>query len=100
MHRNYLKFGILSGNFGTMIVHGDEFKTTHDTDSASYKTAFTSSTGGRLSDPGYLLACLTLTMNFLWLDFYMTNSCVNFVFTSLHSNSQILIEPPVFNGFK
>lgn len=40
------------GNFGTMIVHGDEFKTTQDTYSASYKTAFTSSTGGRLSDPG------------------------------------------------
>jgi hypothetical protein len=65
MHRNYLEFGILAGNFGTMIVHGDEFKTTQDTYSASYKTAFTSSTGGRLSDPGYLLACLTLTMNFL-----------------------------------
>ncbi|WJX62787.1 Serine/threonine-protein kinase sik1, variant 2 [Trifolium repens] len=41
------------GDFGTMIVHRDElFKTTQDTDSASYKTAFTSGTGGRLSDPG------------------------------------------------
>ncbi|PNY00785.1 serine/threonine protein kinase [Trifolium pratense] len=36
-----------------MIVHRDElFKTTQDTDSTSYKTAFTSGTGSRLSDPG------------------------------------------------
>ncbi|MCI25441.1 serine/threonine-protein kinase dst1-like, partial [Trifolium medium] len=41
------------GDFGTMIVHRDElFKTTQDTDSTSYKTAFTSGTGSRLSDPG------------------------------------------------
>ncbi|CAL5188570.1 unnamed protein product [Lathyrus oleraceus] len=39
------------GNFGTVIVHGNElFKTRQDTDSASYKSAFASNTGGTFSD--------------------------------------------------
>ncbi|CAK8540433.1 unnamed protein product [Lathyrus sativus] len=39
------------GNFGTVIVHGNElFKTRQDADSASYKSAFASNTGGTFSD--------------------------------------------------
>lgn len=44
-------------------------------------------------------AYLTLRMNFLVLNFQMTKSHVNFVFSSLHNHSQILIDPPLFNGF-
>ncbi|XP_057448094.1 serine/threonine-protein kinase 1 isoform X2 [Lotus japonicus] len=41
------------GNFGTVIVHGDELrKATQDADSAFFLPALTSGTGGRYSDPG------------------------------------------------
>lgn len=44
---------LLAGNFGTVIIHGDELhKTTQDADSAVSVSALTSGTRGRLTDSG------------------------------------------------
>ncbi|RDX58434.1 hypothetical protein CR513_62250, partial [Mucuna pruriens] len=43
--------GLLAGNFGTVIFHGDELRqTTQEADSAVSTSALTSGTGGRLAD--------------------------------------------------
>lgn len=44
---------LLAGNFGTVIIHGDELhKTTQDADSAVSVSALTSGSGDRLADSG------------------------------------------------
>jgi len=52
--------GLLAGNFGTVIVHADEFhqKTTQYADSAVSDSAVPSGTGGRLANSGYFPVCL------------------------------------------
>lgn len=56
--------GLFAGNFGTVIVHGDELrKATQDADSAVFLPALTSGTGGRYSDPGYFSIGLSRGMD-------------------------------------